>query len=353
MRLSFNQSHERLRVLFLPFNQANPYQLELEKSLGKLRVEIVRARKLRVFSKLWFDIDIIHIHWPPSFEKIPFGKIKALLYLSRLVCFRALGKRLVYTAHNLYAHESTANGIERFITRFIADISHKIIVHSPAAGSIIDNAYGRKYGSKYSVIFHGNYIGSYENSVDKLGARRILSFNSGDVVFLMLGNLRPYKGLEQLIREFSQIDLPKAVLCIAGRPLNEDYKTKLESLVADCPGIILHPKFIEDHELQIYFNAANIAIYPYTDVLTSGAVVLGMSFGIACIAPIKGCIPDYLDHKGAFLYDPIDQGALKSAIKSAYQDEIRLLEMGRENLEKARGWTWDCVAEKTLLVYQK
>ena len=344
----------KLRVLFLPFFEDNPYQSELEKYLGKLGVEIVRARKLQVFSKLWFGIDVIHIHWPPSFKNMQFRHlIKALLYLSRLVCFRALGKRIVYTAHNLYPHESAANRIQRIVMRFVADVSHKIIVHSPTAARIIDNAYGRKYAAKYSVIFHANYIGSYENSVDKFGARRKLNFDSGDVIFLILGHLRPYKGLERLIREFSQIDLPKAVLCIAGKPLNANYQTELENLVADSPNIVLHPKFIEDNELQIYFNAADIAIYPYTDVLTSGAIVLGMSFGIACIAPIKGCIPDYLDSKGAFLYDPNDQGALKSAINAAYQDETKLLEMGRENIEKAGCWTWNCVAEKTLAVYQE
>jgi glycosyltransferase involved in cell wall biosynthesis len=88
-------------------------------------------------------------------------------------------------------------------------------------------------------------------------------------------------------------------------------------------------------------------------VLTSGAVILAMSFGRACIAPATGCIQDVLDERGAFLYDPERPGALRDAIARALGCRDRLREMGAYNLERAREWGWDRVARETAHVYDE
>jgi beta-1,4-mannosyltransferase len=93
-----------------------------------------------------------------------------------------------------------------------------------------------------------------------------------------------------------------------------------------------------------------VMVYPYRDILTSGAVLLGMSFGRACVAPKIGCIAETLDDAGGILYAP-GASALLNAMGQAYARREELETMGQHNLEKARLWSWDRVAAQTLDAY--
>ena len=99
-------------------------------------------------------------------------------------------------------------------------------------------------------------------------------------------------------------------------------------------------------------NAANTIVFPYREFLTSGAVILAMSFGKACIAPRRGHIGEVLDDVGAFLYDPDLPDGLLQALHASMQPPEQLDKMGQHNYQVASHWTWDVITEKTLAVYQ-
>src|SRR5690606_40109602 len=105
-----------------------------------------------------------------------------------------------------------------------------------------------------------------------------------------------------------------AELVIAGAPLNAQVEKDVRD-AATSQHVHLHPHFVPDAEIQVYMNAADAVVLPYHDVLTSGAVVLAMSFGKACIAARIGCIPDMLDDAGAILYDPDRSDGRREALK--------------------------------------
>ena len=92
-------------------------------------------------------------------------------------------------------------------------------------------------------------------------------------------------------------------------------------------------------------NAADVVVFPYRDVLTSGALLLAMSFGKACIAPRIGCMGDVLETSGGFLYDLSDENGLPDALARALQENNRLAAMGQRNLCQAEKWNWDHRAE--------
>jgi len=90
---------------------------------------------------------------------------------------------------------------------------------------------------------------------------------------------------------------------------------------------------------------------PYKDILTSGAVILAMSFGKPIIAPAIGCIPDVLDSEGSILYDPSEKEGLLKAMKQAL--DANLKKMGEHNFELAKHLRWDEIAKRTYEVYQE
>ena len=67
--------------------------------------------------------------------------------------------------------------------------------------------------------------------------------------------------------------------------------------------IIIKPGFIKDDEFQLFFNAADVTVLPFTNVLNSGSLLLSMSFGSPVIAPRIGSIPEIAYKKYYFGYE--------------------------------------------------
>jgi glycosyltransferase involved in cell wall biosynthesis len=202
------------------------------------------------------------------------------------------------------------------------------------------------------VIPHGNYIRAYPNDISRNQARKHLGFEKRRIIFLFLGNIRPYKGIKELISAFNNLNGTQSELVIAGQSLDQELEQNIFKLSIGNPKICFMPGFVEDDRMQLFMNAADAVVFPYRDILTSGAVVLAMSFGKACIAPRLGCIPDVLDSKGAFLYEPKDQKGLQNALEAAINSHQKLSGMGQHNFGRAKAWSWDRVAAATLAVYK-
>ena len=89
----------------------------------------------------------------------------------------------------------------------------------------------------------------------------------------------------------------------------------------------------------------------YRDFLTSGAVILAMSFGKPIIVPAIGCMLDILDNKGSIMYDPLEKKGLLKAMKKALSANLE--KMGKHNFELANQFRWDDIAKRTYKVYQE
>ncbi len=275
-----------------------------------------------------------------------------MVFLVRLAFLSLMGVRFVWTVHNLYSHNGRSRSIEKLMTKRVMDIVSKIIVHSSKALEFIESEFGGKNLDKVVVVRHGNYIGVYENGVSKADARTKLGLESKGLVILFLGNVRAYKGVRELVDAFEEIG-GECTLLIAGRIFNDAGFTELERTIRGDKRILLKPGYVPDEEIQYYMNAADVVVFPYQEILTSGAVILAMSFGKACIAPLIGAIPDVLDDQGAILYHPDRDGGLRNSLCQAFVRHEELEGMGCHNLSRAREWGWDRVAAATAAVYRE
>jgi glycosyltransferase involved in cell wall biosynthesis len=175
----------------------------------------------------------------------------------------------------------------------------------------------------------------------------VLEIGEDDVVFLLFGWIRRYKGVLELIRAFKDLRAHGTRLVIAGRPSGEGLEDEIRTAAADDPRILLHLHTIPDDEVQVFMNAADVAVFPYSRVLGSGAVVLAKSFGKACIVASGSGV----DEDGAFLYDPDDRGALTRALENAVGDRAGLAQTGASNRARSAEHDWQSVAEATLRTY--
>ena len=189
--------------------------------------------------------------------------------------------------------------------------------------------------------------------MSRIEARSRLSLSQKDLTFLFMGLIRPYKGVLELVDSFQSLHFRNAKLVIAGKDSDQQLAEYIQKKIEGDSNIKLECRYIPDDQMQIYMNAADFVVFPYRDILTSGGIIAGMSYGKAIIAPRIGCIPEILNSSGGFLYDPDDQEGLSNAMRRAAEISMtRIQEMGKYNFCVAKQMDWQVIASTTFMVYE-
>lgn len=341
-----------LRVVHLPVYRDNPYQELLMHQLGDFGVDVIDGggggNFVRTALFKW-KADILHFHWlhPYMIRESSMGTvIRATRFLAEVACLRRAGARVVWTVHNLKNHDNQHVALEAWFTRAFARLVHRFIVHCEAAGALVAERF-RVIPDRITVVPHGNYMDRYRNTMSRAESRHLLGIPEADFVYLFLGRVQPYKGIEELISASSELHGSRLIIAGSADP---QYERKLRAQLKPGQPVTFHFNFVPDAEVQRYMNASDIVVLPYRDILTSSGLVLAMSFGKACIAPMSGCIPELLG-SGGFLYEAGDAKGLAQAMVNAKDQRHSLAAMGRANRLKAAEWTWSESAERTAMVY--
>ena len=298
--------------------------------------------------------DILHFHWLHPYmirQSVAGTLLRSLHLLIELRLLKFFGQRIVWTVHNLKNHDNRHVHLERWFTKRFARLASAIIAHSQAAAAQIGSAFTINDPSRIHIVPHGNYIGCYPNQISRGEAREKLGLNLQSTVFLFLGRIEPYKAVPQLIREFKAVPL-NLFLLVAGRPADAETEDIIRKEIGAAHNIVFHPGFVAEERIQVYMNACDAVILPYRDGLTSGAAMLAMSFGRACVAPRLSGMLELLDQKGAFLYEPDKPRALAEAIRAAANNKEKRDQMGVYNFANVSSQDWTKAVAATLKVYE-
>jgi glycosyltransferase involved in cell wall biosynthesis len=362
---------KELRVLFLPdFSASNPYQRRLADALGRLGVTVSMRRAPRrdplPILRAWLlqrRPQIVHLHWTHNYLGMSAegdgdgraagpSRLATARFVFEVRLLRLLGVRTVWTVHNLGHHEgSPAAAREASAHRALVMASGAVICHCHAAEAAVADSYGlpRRVRTKLRVIPHGNYIGAYGPPVERADARRRLELPEDATVFLFLGAVRGYKGVAELIGAFRSLADPQARLVIAGKPHTAELAAELEGAAAADSRIELQLRFVPDADVAVLLGAADAVVAPFRAILTSGSVILAMSYGRAVVAPALGCLPEVVDANGGVLYEARDPSGLAEALVKAADSDLDA--MGRHNLRAAQALDWMPIAAATKELY--
>jgi glycosyltransferase involved in cell wall biosynthesis len=276
------------------------------------------------------------------------------MFAADLTIVRAFGIKIVWTVHNKYNHENMHISLDILMSTILAKVCTAMKVACQSGKEEITGLFRLKDSSKIEVIPHGSYITAYSNNTDRENARNKLGIDENDFVFLHIGLIRRYKGVPELIEAFDRLSQRGTRLIIAGKPFTHQIQAEVSNKCQKNSNIVAVLDFIPDDEMQIYMNAADVVVLPYTDILTSGAVVLAMSFGKPVIAPAVGCIPEILssDGQSELLYIPSEEDALLKKMRAAMNADLQ--EIGKDNFNRAANvLNWDWIAKETLALYQR
>jgi len=289
--------------------------------------------------------DVVHVHWPSFLYYDRGSRILTAIDLVRMMLILRLlklrGAALVWTAHNLYPHDGgKALRAHRVARAFIVRNADLICVHGTEAGKEVTAEFGVEPG-KLLHIQHGHWIDYYANTISRAAARAKVGLRDDEVVFSFIGQCKPYKNLEGLCRAFGS--LPESCrLLIVGRFRDKAYRSQIDSLAAATNGgrILIEDRFVPDDELQVYLNASDLVVLPYREVLTSGGVMLALSFGRPVVAANFGFLKEVVSSECGELFDPHVPGDLERALERARTREFDSARIR----ERAASFDWDASA---------
>lgn len=351
-----------VQVLMMPdYRVDNPYQALLANALQQEETEVhFPAGYRRVFpifralKDRYIPVQILHLHWiDPYIKGSTWAQrlVYSLKFLADIFTTRIAGIKVVWTIHNRISHEAQFSHLELWTIRQLVKLVDRIIVHHQAALLELADLYQFNPG-KATVIPHGHYRTIYGEAIAPEAARAILGLPNTGKVYLNLGMLRPYKGIERLLQTWR--DHPEVTanhtLLIAGKALGDAYGQQLVQQVAEVKGVVLHQGFVEDHLIAVYFSAANVVVLPFENILTSGSLILAMSYGKPIIAPRLPGMTETLGTATELLYDPRNEQGLFQAIQQSTQ--IDLNAMSQKVHQACHQLDWGKIGEKTYQIYQ-
>lgn len=334
-------------VGFLPWWPANPYQLLLKQELNKQGVRVIGNPPLSLLRILVGrdGLDVVHVHWPHGLYRNTWQLLHVLLVL---LAYRLIKNNIVWTVHELDAYESRHPKRDGWFRSVVMRLSRRLIVHGEHTRQVLieDHDYQRPI----DVARHPSYIGWYKDDVSREQARAKLGLPDDARVYLYFGYIKPYKGVEDLIRAFGQIRNEGAILLIAGKPLDDAIKQEVESMAAAVSQVRTFLGYIADDDIQDFFRSADVVVFPFKNTQTSGSLMLAMSYGCPIIAPRIATLPEYVDSDIGFLFDPESPGALEHALDAAAKGPLASLAANARR--RAETMRWDTMARSHLATYQ-
>jgi beta-1,4-mannosyltransferase len=303
-----------------PIARLNPFHALLYQQAydeGVATVPIIQEDTIRELAELARvgQTTALHLHWlnrvladartPTEARRNMEG------FLRRLDEYRDVGGRLVWTVHNIVPHGATFEDEEARLSQEVVDRCD--VVHVMADDTLeIVAPWFRVPTEKVLRVVHPSYLGAYEDTMTRARARHELGVPPDELVFVVLGAIRPYKGLGELLDAWEALPADGAPrrLVIAGGASDEPGIDEILTRAAVHPTVLLHAGLVEPSDIQVYLRAADVAVLPYVRTLNSGALLLALTFGVPVIVP-DGGLAGAVDPAFALTFshdDPADLG---------------------------------------------
>ena len=340
-RVHFNNLHRG-------HNPAVPFLFKVLKAVGVyLRLVNYAVRT---------DSSLFHLQWPYKF-----------VFLDRTamnVYYKALGKKLVFTAHNVDgdARDGKSSPLRRFSLRFLYKIVHHIIVHTEKMKSELVERFGIP-AEKISVIPHGIMSAVPETALSRMEARKKLGLDGHQHVLLFFGLIAPYKGLETLVEAIAHLHRQgkECTLIIAGRVKEcQDYWDQICRLIEQSglkESVITDLRHVPDEMVEVYLKAADAMVLPYRGIFQSGALFLAYRFGLPVIATDVGSFrEDIIEGRTGFVCRPDDPADMAKTIETYFSSGLFAdLEVHCRDIRDYANerYSWSHIGEMTRQVYER
>jgi glycosyltransferase involved in cell wall biosynthesis len=239
-------------------------------------------------------------------------------YLALALIARALGARIVVEFHEvLDPGEAGLLPVRLYVGALapaLIRLADAFVIHSEHDRALLEKQYGIA-GRPIARIPHGPY--DHHAAQTATEVRR--SAPAAACNLLYFGVIRPYKGLEDLIRAFDLIpedQIHRFWLTIVGETW--EGWTLPSELIAHSrhySRITFVNRYVPDEEVAGYFAGADAVVLPYLRSSASGPLHVAMSQGLPVVVThVGGLVEAVNGYSGAVLVPPSDPSQLREAL---------------------------------------
>lgn len=288
--------------------------------------------------------DVVHFQWVP----LPVIDRNFLPALRRVA-------PLILTVHDSDPFNGDpATWVQRLGSFPVLNQFDALVVHTEQARSRLTTQ--GVSSAKIVKIMHG-LLHETGSGLENLPDAEAIGGRVVDI--LLFGKVKPYKGVDVLIRAVALLSREERSKCrvrVVGMPYMDT--SSLLALatsrgVADC--IQFDFRFVADSEIASVFAPASVLVFPYRSIDTSGVLMTAISAGRPIIATKIGSFAEILsDGHDGLLVPPGDSQALAQALRRVIEDTSLREQLAAGILRVRRAIpTWQEIGRSTHELYAR
>jgi len=242
--------------------------------------------------------------------------------------------RRIVICHNVLPHERVP--FAATLARRVLGKADVLVTHAPQQRRELE-----RLGVRGEVVeaFHPLFVPAdlAPEPEPAAVARERTRFGSPELLLLLYGAVRPYKGADLALAALARVDPRLSVrLVVAGRFWTS--RAELEQLARRLgveERVVLLDGYVSNEDTALLFGACDAALLPYRSATQSGVVALAFGHGRPVVATSVGGLPAAVEHGvDGLLCPPGDLDALARAIERTAGERERLTAGARRTRDR-------------------
>ena len=307
--------------VFLPFKkELNPYLDEID---AYSNCEFIYG-ELNEYAP---EYRIVNIHWPEAIFGWKEPSKEQLDELESTINVWKENSVLIYTKHDYQRNKGTTTNFTKLFN--LIEKHSDVWIH---LGIYSKEKYQQKYPkARHEVIYHPLFEKSFK-VFSKQRARELLGIDQNALVVIAPGNIRSFSERKMILNSFNALSIENKVLISTNMrsELKRDFpgRVRLRKYfdVRDFfvnrfkkrhlpPRYIFTYKAISNEELSLKISAADIVMVPRKNIMNSGIVFLGLTFGKIVAGPDIGNIKEQLQELNFPIFNPNSISSVTRALE--------------------------------------
>jgi glycosyltransferase involved in cell wall biosynthesis len=171
-------------------------------------------------------------------------------------------------------------------------------------------------------------------------------------IVLTVSAKRPHKNLERLFEAFARVTLETLpVLVVPGYATSFEHDLLRRAELA-APGRVRFTGWLEDDALEGFYRAASCFVFPSLAEGFGLPVLEALARGVPVACSNASSLPEVAGD-AALYFDPFDTDAITRAIDRLLGEPELRQRLATAGLERARSFTWEAAASRTLETYRR
>lgn len=210
---------------------------------------------------------------------------------------------------------------------------------------------------KVKVVLHGVEETFRPIQDEKLWRKVRKKYRLPERYVLYLGSTKPYKNLGNALEAFAKLkrleDNPEDIRLVIGG-LRHFTRSNLDEKIENY-GIetdVVNIGYVAEEDLPVVYSMAELFLFPSLWEGFGLPALEAMACGVPVVTSNTSSLPEVVGDAG-ILVNPEDTNAIARGMQRLLNDRILKKKLAKKSIERARRFSWEEAAKKTLQIYHE